>query len=94
MYSFLLAIFSCFDIVMHFESGSCHSESSLKDKEAESFEHALHYIGIFNISVCVVGVDTVDALSETPQSEVQDSLSTSLITSTPSQNGGIATNHK
>jgi len=44
--------------------------------------------------VCVIGVDTVDALSGTPQSEVQDSHSTSLITSTPNQNGGIATNHK
>jgi hypothetical protein len=79
---------------MHFVSESCHSESSLKEKEAESFEHALHYIGIFNIFVCVVGVDTVDAVSETTQSEVQDGHSTSLITSTPNQNGGIATNHK
>jgi hypothetical protein len=40
MYSFLLAIFSSFDIVMHFVSGSSHSESNLKDKEAESSEHA------------------------------------------------------
>jgi len=39
-------------------------------------------------------VDTVDALSGTPQSEVQVSHSTSLITSTPNQNGGIAANHK
>jgi len=40
MYSFPLAIFSSFDIVTHFVSGSSHSESSLKGKEAESFEHA------------------------------------------------------
>ena len=42
----------------------------------------------------VIDVDTVDALSGTPQPEVQDSHSTSLITSTPNQNGGIAKNHK
>jgi len=40
MYSFLLAIFGSFDIVMHFVSGRSHSESNLKDKEAESSEHA------------------------------------------------------
>jgi hypothetical protein len=40
MYSFLLAIFSSFDIITHFVSGISHSESSLKDQEAESFELA------------------------------------------------------
>jgi hypothetical protein len=51
-------------------------------------------ITIFNIFVCVVGIDTVDAFSGTPQSEVQDSHFTSLLTSSPNQNGDIATNHK
>ncbi|GFG38752.1 hypothetical protein Cfor_07049 [Coptotermes formosanus] len=40
------------------------------------------------------GIDTTDTISGTPKSEVQDSCITSVITSTPSQNGGFATNHK
>jgi hypothetical protein len=40
MHSFLLAIFSSFNIVTHFVLGNSHSESILKDKGAESFEHA------------------------------------------------------
>ncbi|XP_021924300.1 FERM, RhoGEF and pleckstrin domain-containing protein 1 isoform X2 [Zootermopsis nevadensis] len=39
------------------------------------------------------GIDTVEGISGTPQLKMQDN-STCLITSTPNENGSIATNHK
>lgn len=43
---------------------------------------------------CVVGVDTVDDVSGTPLSKMQDIKNTYLVTSTPNENGDIATNHR
>lgn len=40
-----------------------------------------------------VGIDTVEGISGTPQLKMQDN-STCLVTSTPNENGSIATNHK
>jgi hypothetical protein len=44
---------------------------------------------------CVVGVDTIDDVSGTPPSKTQDIYyNTYLVTSTPNENGDIATNHR
>jgi hypothetical protein len=43
---------------------------------------------------CVVDADTVDNVIGKPQSKMQDTNNTFLVTSTPNQNGGITTNHR